>query len=374
MNTILLSLLERCLSGGLALLSAPISGVVGLAMRALGGAHLFLVQQTQPAPPGALPAPPEVPDSPSFWMPNEASEFSSQLDGLFHFLMWVSAISTVGIAGAIIYFCVKYRATSREANEAAESQVDHSNTLEVTWSVIPLFIVVGVFVAGFKQYVDLRTPPRSAYEVHATGQRWKWSFEYPEGLSHPELHVPFGRNVRIMLQSVDVLHALSIPEFRTKMDAVPGRYTELWFKPTKEGTFPVYCAEYCGTSHSDMLTRVVVHSPEGFQAWVAEEIKRIESMPLVDLGLLTFNQSGCSTCHSIDGSQKVGPSLKGAFGRQEKIVGLGALGVDENYLRESILEPQAKIVEGFPPSMPTFKGQLSDRRISGLIEYIKTLK
>jgi cytochrome c oxidase subunit 2 len=177
-----------------------------------------------------------------------------------------------------------------------------------------------------------------------------------------------------MLQSVDVIHALYIPEFRTKMDAVPGRYTEIWFKATKEGEFPIYCAEYCGTSHSDMLTRVVVHSPEGFQAWVGEEIKRIESMPLVDLGLLTFNQSGCSTCHSIDGSQKVGPSFKGLFGRQEKIMGLGTLGVDENYIRESIVEPQAKIVEGFPPSMPTFKGQLSDRRISGVIEYIKTLK
>jgi cytochrome c oxidase subunit II len=370
MNIIIHTLLDRALSGGL---SRGLSGVLSLAQR---GAHasLMLVQQTQPAPPGVMPDPPTVPDSPSFWMPIEASEFAGQLDGLFNWLMWISAISTAGVAAAMIYFCVKYRATSREANEPAESQVDHSNTLEVTWSVIPLFIVIALFVAGFKQYVDLRTAPRSAYEVHATGQRWKWSFEYPEGLSHPELHVPVGRNVRIMLQSVDVLHALFIPEFRTKMDAVPGRYTEIWFKATKEGTFPVYCAEYCGTAHSDMLTRVVVHSPEGFQSWVAEEIKKIESMPLVDLGVLTFNQSGCSTCHSIDGSQKVGPTFKGLFGKQEKITGLGALGVDENYLRESILEPQSKIVEGFPPSMPTFKGQLSDRRISGLIEYIKTLE
>ena len=346
-------------------------GALSLARGLLG--RLFFVQQQSPAQP-ALPAPPKVPESPWFWMPNSASEYSPHIDALFDFLLWISAISIIGVAAAMIYFCVKYRATSREANEAAESQVDHSNTLEVTWSVIPLFIVIGVFVVGFKQYVDLRTPPRSAYEVHATGQRWKWGFEYPEGLSHPELHVPLGRNVRIMIQSVDVLHALYIPEFRVKMDAVPGRYTELWFKPTKEGTYPIYCAEYCGTSHSDMLTRVVVHTPEGFQAWVAEEIKKIESMPLVDLGLLTFNQSGCSTCHSTDGSQKVGPTFKGLFGRQEKITSLGALNVDENYIRESILEPQSKIVEGFPPSMPTFKGQLSDRRISGLIEYIKTIK
>jgi cytochrome c oxidase subunit II len=370
------ALLSHCFSlahaGCSRWLGSACSALVLLARQGLGATGV-LAQQPQPAP-AAPPNLPKVPESPSFWMPNEASEYAGKMDALFHFMVWLSLFCVVAIAGAMIYFCVKYRATSRDANEAAESQIDHSNTLEVTWSVIPLFIVIGLFVAGFRQYVDLRTPPRAAYEVHATGQRWKWGFEYPEGLSHPELHVPLGRNVRIMIQSVDVLHALYIPEFRVKMDAVPGRYTELWFNPTKEGTFPIYCAEYCGTSHSDMLTRVVVHSPEGFQAWVADEIKKIESMPLTDLGLLTFNQSGCSTCHSIDGSTKIGPSFKGVFGRQEKITGLGSITVDENYLRQSILEPQSQIVEGFPPSMPTFKGQLSDRRISGLIEYIKTLK
>ena len=374
MNITLFTLLERLLSGAMtrSLADAALRGL-GHASSLVAAASRMLVQDTQPAP-GGLPDPPKVPESPWFWMPNSASDFAGDIDGLFDFMLWISAISTVGVAAAMIYFCTRYRASSREANERAQSQVDHSNTLEVTWSVIPLFIVIGVFVVGFKQYVDLRTPPRAAYEVQSTGQRWKWSFEYPEGLSHPELHVPIGRNVRIMIQSVDVLHSLYIPEFRVKMDAVPGRYTELWFKATKEGTFPIYCTEYCGTAHSDMLSRVVVHSPEAFQAWVADEIKKIESMPLVDLGVLTFNQSGCATCHSIDGSQKVGPTFKGLFGKQEKIIGLGSLGVDENYLRESILEPQSKIVEGFPPSMPTFKGQLSDRRISGLVEYIKTLK
>jgi cytochrome c oxidase subunit 2 len=354
-------------------------GLVGDAGRLLAGrlsssrllSGLFSLQ-SEPA--SGLPSPPKVPASDSFWMPNSASNFSSSIDGLFDFLVWISVISTVGIVGAMIYFCVRYAATSREANEAAESQHDHSNTLEITWSVIPLFIVIGIFVVGFKQYVDLRTPPRAAYEVHATGQRWKWGFEYPEGLSHPELHVALNRNVRIMIQSVDVLHSLSIPEFRVKMDAVPGRYTELWFKATQLGTFPVYCTEYCGTSHSDMLSQVVVHDEEGFDQWVAEEIRKIESMPLVELGELTYNQSGCATCHSTDGSAKVGPSFKGLFGRSEPIVGSGAITVDENYLRESILEPQAKVVQGFPPSMPTFKGQLSDRRISGLVEYIKTIK
>jgi cytochrome c oxidase subunit 2 len=323
------------------------------------------------APAGGLPDPPKVPHSNWFWMPNSASNFAAATDGMFDALMWISAVCMLGVAAAIGYFCWRYRATSREANEAAESQEDHSNALEITWSIIPLFVVIGVFVVGFKQFVDLRSPPRAAYEVHATGQRWKWGFEYPEGLTHPELHVAMGKDVRILIQSVDVIHSLYIPEMRVKMDAVPGRYTELWFRPTQEGTFPIYCAEYCGTSHSDMLSRVVVHSPEAFQAWVAEEIRKIESMPLVELGELTYNQAGCSTCHSLDGSAKVGPSFKGVFGRQEKIFGAGTLTVDENYIRESILEPQAKLVEGFPPAMPTFKGQLSDRRILGLVEFIK---
>lgn len=329
---------------------------------------------TMQDPPAGLPDPPSVPTSDSFWMPNTASTFAGDLDALFDFLLWMSAVCMLAIVGVMVYFCVRYAATSRKANEPAESQADHSNALEVTWSIIPLFVVIGVFVVGFQQYVELRTAPRAAYEVHATGQRWKWGFEYPEGLSHPELHVALNRNVRIMIQSVDVLHSLFIPEFRVKMDAVPGRYTELWFKATQEGTFPVYCAEYCGTAHSDMLTRVVVHDAQGFENWVADEIRKIESMPLVDLGELTYNQSGCSTCHSTDGSIKVGPSFQGLFGKSESIIGKDAVLVDENYLRESMLEPQAKIVQGFPPSMPTFKGQLSDRRISGLVEYIKTLK
>jgi cytochrome c oxidase subunit II len=354
----------------IAMVAAVMSGV---GQGWTGRAASLLSVLAAPAP-GGTPNPPKVPSSPWFWMPNSASNFAAGIDGMFDFLLWVSVVCMIGVAVAIVYFCRRYRATSREANEAAQSQADHSNALEVTWSIIPLFVVIGVFVVGFQQFVNLRTSPRAAYEVHATGQRWKWGFEYPEGLTHPELHVPIGKDVRMLIQSVDVLHSLFIPEFRVKMDAVPGRYTELWFNATQEGTFPIYCAEYCGTAHSDMLSRVVVHSNEGFAAWVAEEIRKIESMPLVELGELTFNQSGCATCHSVDGSAKVGPTFKGLFGRQEKIIGAASISVDENYLRESILEPQKKIVEGFPPSMPTYKGQLSDRRISGLIEYLKTIK
>jgi cytochrome c oxidase subunit II len=333
-----------------------------------GALKAWALVQAEPPPPDG-----HVPVSSKFWMPNPASTVAAEVDGLFDALMWISVVSMAAIAAAMVYFCMKYRARSRAANEAALSQMDHSNMLELLWSVIPLVVVVAVFVPGFNQYVAMRTPPRAAYEVHATGQKWKWGFEYPEGLRHPELHVPVNTNVRVLIQSVDVLHSLFIPEFRVKMDAVPGRFTQLWFKAIQTGDFPVYCAEYCGTSHSDMITRVIVHTEEDFKGWVADEIKKIEAMPLADLGALTYNQMGCATCHSLDGTRKVGPSFKGLFGRSETLIG-GSVTVDENYIRESILEPQAKVVEGFPPSMPTFKGQLSDRRIAGLVEYIKTQK
>lgn len=347
------------------MLAIELMGALGARFRGLRDGVLA---QAEPPAPG-----PGVPDSPNFWMPNAASDMARSVDGLFSAVTWISVVSTVGVVGAIIYFCIRFRAGPRSANTRALSQADHSNVLEVTWSVIPLFIVVGLFVVGFRQFASMRTAPRAAYEVHATAQKWKWGFEYPEGLRHPELHVPVERNVRVVIQSVDVLHSLFIPEFRVKMDAVPGRYTELWFKSESQGDFPIYCTEYCGTSHSDMLSRVVVHDEQGFQDWVADEIRKIESMPLAELGELTYNQSGCATCHSLDGSALVGPSFKGLFGKEEVLLS-GTVKVDENYIRESIIEPQAKIVKGYPAAMPTYKGQLSDRRLSGLIEFIKGVK
>jgi cytochrome c oxidase subunit 2 len=314
---------------------------------------------------------PKLPASPHFWMPDDASVTAADIDWLYMFMMWMSVICVVGIFAALAYFCVKYRATSRKANEKAEASSDHNTTLEVTWSIIPLFVVIALFVWGFKGFVDLRTPPKDSLEIHAIGKRWAWSFQYPHGVDNA-LHVPVDRNVRIVIQSLDVLHSLYMPNFRVKMDAVPGRYTDLWFRATKPGDYPVFCAEYCGTSHSDMLSHVIVHPEGGFDKWVKEQIEIANSLPPVELGERVYEKQGCNACHTVDGTKKIGPTWKGMFGRTEQLQSGRSVKVDENYIRESILDPQKDTVKDFPNSMPVTK--LSDREITGVIEYLKTLK
>ncbi|MEO7032779.1 MAG: cytochrome c oxidase subunit II [Polyangiaceae bacterium] len=318
---------------------------------------------------------PKLPDSPYFWMPPSASTTTANTDALYNFMLWMSLFFSVAIFSAMLYFCLKYRAKSRAANEFPEKTNDHSTILELTWSVIPLFVVVPLFVGGFKGFVSLRTPPKAAMEIRATGQKWKWLFTYP-GLGTPDdaLHVPVNTPVRIVINSVDVIHSLYIPSFRTKMDAVPGRYTDLWFKATQTGEFPIFCAEYCGTSHSDMLSRVVVHPPGGYERWLARTIAMADSLTGVDRGKMLYEKQGCSTCHTTDGTPKVGPSWKGIFDKTESMTVGAPMKVDENYLRESMMDPQAHIVMGFGPVMPTYQGKLSDKDIDGLIEYIKSLK
>lgn len=319
-------------------------------------------------------AAPESPASDTFWLPLDASVTSRNFDGVYYFLYWTSVISLVLVVGAMLLFVYKYRAKSRSANEKVEKSADHSTVLEVTWSVIPLIICVALFVWGFKGYVDLRTPPKDSLEIRATAQKWKWVFTYPGGFVDDTLHVPVNRPVRIVINAMDVLHSLYIPNFRVKMDAVPGRYTDLWFNATKEGSYPVFCTEYCGTSHSDMLSQVVVHPPGGYEKWLKEQADKLLTLPPEELGKLLYEKQGCNVCHSVDGTPKIGPSWKGLYGKQEPLTDGTTVAVDENYLRESITEPNAKIVRGFVPSMPTYLGKLKDKEIDGIIAYIKSLK
>ncbi len=324
---------------------------------------------------GFEPKLPKLAPSPYFWMPPSASVTTENTDALYNFMLWMSLFFSVAIFWAMLRFCLKYRAKSRAANEIAAKTSQHNTMLELTWSVIPLFVVVPLFVGGFKGFVNLRTPPKAAMEIRATGQKWKWLFTY-NGLGTPDdaLHVPVNTPVRMIINSVDVIHSLYIPSFRTKMDAVPGRYTDLWFKATQTGEFPIFCAEYCGTSHSDMLSRVVVHPPGGYEKWLAATIAQADSLTGKDRGAMLYEKQGCSTCHSVDGTPKVGPSWKDIFGKMESMTGGPPMKVDENYLRESMLDPQAHIVMGYAPAMPTFEGKLSDKDIDGLIEFIKSLK
>ena len=317
---------------------------------------------------------PQSPPSADYWMPLGASTFAGEVDWLYDVLFWLSAVIALGIFGAMIWFVVRYRATNREDNAVAEETSQHNTALEITWSVIPLFMVIAIFVWGFKGYVNLRTVPKDSLEIHVQAQKWSWHFTYPNGYTDTELHVPVDRDVRVVIQAVDVLHSLYIPAFRVKMDAVPGRYTDLWFNATRAGTYPIFCAEYCGTSHSDMLSQAVVHEPGGFEAFLEKAQDLEKQMPPVELGEQLYSKQGCATCHSTDGSVRIGPSWKGIFGATHAMADGTSVVVDENYLRESILEPQARVRQGFAPSMPTYKGKLEDYQLTALIEYIKTLK
>jgi cytochrome c oxidase subunit 2 len=309
-------------------------------------------------------------------MPVRASAGAEDVDWLYNVILTVAIVSAVGVLAVMVYLIVKYRARPRDKAEVElmPQGADHSTALEVTWSVIPLVIVVAIFIWGFKGYMDLRTSPKDALEIHVTGQKWSWTFNYNNGISDGTLHVPLGEPVRLILSSSDVIHSLFIPAFRVKMDAVPGRYTELWFEATRAGKYPVLCAEYCGTGHSAMRTDVVVHPRGGYVRWLDEQARKAASATPVELGRQLYEKQGCQTCHSTDGSPKVGPTFKGIFGRTEKLADGSSIAVDENYIRQSILEPQAQVVQGFTPSMPTYQGKLSDSQLTALIEYLKTVK
>lgn len=223
-------------------------------------------------------------------------------------------------------------------------------------------------------YVDRRTPPGGAYTVYVTGQKWAWTFSYPEGFTSNELHVPAGRPVKLVLGSNDVIHSVFIPAFRIKMDAVPGRYTETWFQSNDLGEYPLFCAEYCGTSHSGMSARVFVQTPEQQQQWVKEQTD-LSSLPPVELGARLFVNMACSSCHSLDGVKLAGPPLDGVFGSQVEHDDGSLATADENYLRESILNASARIVKGYGPAMPDFTNgpiKIKEVELVGLIEFLKS--
>lgn len=317
------------------------------------------------------------PASDSTWMPKQASTAAPFIDWLYFLLYWISVVSAVAIFVAMFYLAIKYRAPERSSKDKPITNVStHNTTLEISWSIAPLIIVVAIFVWGFKGFVDLRTPPKGAMEIQTVGQKWSWSFTYPNGYSDNVLHVPVNTPVRLVISSVDVLHSVWIPNFRVKMDAVPGRYTDLWFEATEVGEFPLECTEYCGTSHSDMLTHVVVHAPGEYEKWL-KEANKPPTLPdgspdYPAWGKVLYEKKACGTCHTTDGSPKIGPSFKGAWGRKEQTSG-GEVTVDENYVRESLFDPQAKIVNGYPNSMPTFKGQLNDQEIAAIVAFLKSL-
>lgn len=314
--------------------------------------------------------PPIAPEPGSAWMPPQASTLAPQSDAVFYFIYWVAVFFFVLIVALMLLFVLRYR--QRVAGAPAPAGATHNTALELTWSSIPLVLVVLMFYFGFRGFMNLANPPAGAMDVRVLGQKWSWAFTYPNGHVDTELHVPVSTPVRLILESQDVIHSFFIPAFRIKKDAVPGRYNKLWFEATKPGEYLALCAEYCGTSHSDMLARVVVHPPGMFEQWMAEAADPFRTKTPVQVGA-DLVVKRCATCHSIDGSAGTGPTFKDVYEHEVRLKDGSTVVVDDNYIRESILYPQAKIVAGFDPVMPTFKGQLTDRQITAIIEYIAEL-
>lgn len=303
------------------------------------------------------------------FMPVRGATFSAGVDHLYQFLVAASVISSALVIGGMIYFALKYR---RKTNSDKTAYISHSTLLEFLWSFIPFVIFMVVFVWGWIVYHDLRTSPKNSFEVHVVGQKWYWDFLYKSGRkTSGELFVPVNTPVRLIMGSRDVIHSFYIPGFRTKQDVVPGRYTTMWFEATQVGDFQVFCTEYCGDGHSAMLAKIHVLPKDKFDEWLQND--PYKGLSLADVGEKVFQQK-CTACHNITTERKVGPGLKGIFGSAREFENAGGVNADENYLRESILNPSAKIVKGFPNAMTPFQGQISEQELSGVIEYIKGLQ
>jgi len=343
----------------------------------------------------------------TFWFPTSASSFSDEVDSTYMMVMWMCVLFLVPITFCLFYFAIRY---VKANGIPAESQTSHNTPLEIAWSVLPCFLLVAMFARGSIGYIDQRRAPEGSDQVGVKAFKWGWTMDYGNGVFHPELHLVVDRPTKLTMRSSDVIHSLFVPAFRAKRDIVPGRYNEMWFKPslasekvsdeelanaikdtkekfagvfdperyqfTSDGYkyFDLYCTEYCGKNHSEMQSLVVVHETQDeLNAWIKKYSGRQEGESPAEYGALLYNRRGCASCHSIDGSKRVGPSFQALYGSEHGIVGQGPIKVDENYVRESILEPKAKIVEGYSPVMPSYKGQLSDDDIDSLIAYLKSL-
>jgi cytochrome c oxidase subunit 2 len=301
------------------------------------------------------------------FFPEQAGSLAADVDSLYFFIVAVSAFFAVLISIAVAVFAIRYR--RRRASEVGAA-IHGSTALEVLWSVVPLVIVMVIFAWSAVVYLAISRPPRNAMDVYVVGKQWMWKIQHPEGRREiNELHVPVGRPVRLTMGSEDVIHSFYIPAFRVKADVVPGRLTTMWFEATKPGRYHLFCTEYCGTQHSGMIGWIEAMEPAAFQAWLAGGTGE---GPLAASGEKLFNEMACSTCHRED-SEGRGPVLDGLFGRPVSLQGGGVVTADESYIRESIVNPQAKIVAGYQPLMPTFQGLISEEGLLQLVAYVKSL-
>jgi cytochrome c oxidase subunit 2 len=300
--------------------------------------------------------------------PESASTMATRVDSLYFFLLAVTAFFSLLIAGLIVYFAVRYR---RRSPREIGQKIHTNYTLEITWTVVPLAITMVMFVWGAKIFFAMSRPPEETLNIYVVGKQWMWKFQHLDGQREiNELHVPAGRDVKLVATSEDVIHDFFVPAFRVKADVIPGRYVTIWFNATKPGRYRLFCAEYCGTKHSGMTGEVVVMDAIEYQAWLSGGTSQ---QSLAENGQSLFSDFACNTCHRSDLKGR-GPVLEGVFGTTVTLQSGQKVVADEAYVRESILSPAAKIVAGYQPIMPTFQGQVSEEQLLALVEYVKSLQ
>ena len=303
--------------------------------------------------------------------PEQASTIAGQVDALLFFLLGISLFFALLIAGLIIVFMIRYR---RRPGVDYVPETHGSLLLEGLWTAIPFAIAMTIFFWSASIFATIHRAPADAIPIDVVAKQWMWKIQHMEGKREiNELHIPVGRPVRLTMTSEDVIHSFFVPAFRVKQDAVPGRYSSLWFEATTPGEYHLFCAEYCGTLHSGMIGRVVAMEPAAFEAWLSGLQPGEANVPPAVAGESVFRAQACGTCHRADGSGQ-GPSLAGIFGRPVTLESGETIVADEGYVRESIVNPQAKLVAGYKPVMPTFQGLLSEEDVMRLIAYVKSLK
>ena len=302
-------------------------------------------------------------------VPESASSFSWKVDALYFYLSGVTLFFTLLISAVLIFFVIRYR---RRTPYEIPRPVAGSHKLETLWTVIPFVIAMTMFGWGARVYFDQYKPPENAIEIYVVGKQWMWKLQHATGQREiNELHVPVGRKIKLIMTSEDVIHDFFVPAFRTKADVVPGRYVTIWFEATKPGKYHLFCAEYCGMNHSGMTGSVIVMEPREFDDWLSGNIG---STTPANAGQQLYQTLGCASCHGATGEGGRGPTLAGLFGRETPLQSGRTVRADEGYIRQSIINPQAELVVGFGPIMPTFQGQVSEEQLVQLLAYIKSLQ